>query len=196
MTRSTVTLLGGSKPGHRPELADAVRELVIRLVAGGHRIRYGGGSTGLMGTIADTALEAGGHVHGVIPEFLASSEVLHPSLSATTVVNTMSARKELLLTGVDAVIVVPGGVGTLEEFFDMYSQIVLGENAIRLAIYDCHGFWRALHGLLASLTVNEFISRQEFACVPFLAGADDVIDFLSSPWSPPPSRTSRSTVNV
>lgn len=196
MTQSIITILGGSKTGRRPELTEATRELVIRLVASGYRIRYGGGSTGLMGTIADVALEEGGHVHGIIPEFLATSELLHPGLSAATVVDTMSVRKRLLLTGVDAVIVVPGGIGTLEEFFDVYSQIVLGQSLVRLAVYDCHGFWRPLRGLLASLTVNDFMSQQELACLPFLTTAEDVANFLAGPWAPPPSRTSRSAVNV
>ncbi|MCC5858243.1 MAG: TIGR00730 family Rossman fold protein [Ectothiorhodospiraceae bacterium] len=109
----------GSKRGNEPVYAEATRELGLLLGEQGLGLVYGGASVGLMGVLADAVLEAGGEVIGVIPRFLQDKEVAHHGVTQLHVVDGMHARKALMADLADAFIALPGGLGTLEELFEM-----------------------------------------------------------------------------
>ena len=127
MNLRRVCVFCGSKVGADERYRAAAVELGQLLVRSGIGLVYGGGSVGLMGVIADAVLDAGGEVIGVIPEALATEELLHPRVADMRVVTTMHARKGLMAELSDAFVALPGGFGTFEEFFEVvtWSQLRL-----------------------------------------------------------------------
>src|SRR5438128_662891 len=109
-----------------PEFLQAARQLGVLLAQAGATVVYGGGAVGLMGAVADGALEAGGHVIGIIPRFMTEVEWQHTGLNTLEVVEDMRERKHRLLTGSDAVVALPGGCGTLEELSEAITLKRLG----------------------------------------------------------------------
>lgn len=124
----------GSKPGTDQRYADAARLLARTLAEQGIGIVYGGGHVGLMGILADAALEAGGEVTGVIPRFMVDEELAHDKLSRLHIVSTMHERKAFMAGLVHAFIALPGGFGTAEEFFEIvtWRQLSLHDKPIGL----------------------------------------------------------------
>jgi uncharacterized protein (TIGR00730 family) len=121
----------GSSPGRRPAFAAAASELGARLAADRIGLVYGGGSVGLMRTVADAALAGGGEVVGVIPEALAGKEVAHTGLTRLHVVKSMHERKALMAEVADAFVALPGGFGTLDELFE---AITWGQLVVRATV--------------------------------------------------------------
>ena len=121
-----ICVFTGSRPGLRPEYAHAVASLGRELVSRDIELVYGGAHTGLMGVLADATLEAGGHVIGVIPKALLEKEKAHQGLRDLRVVNTMHERKALMAALSDGFIAAPGGMGTLDELFEMLTWSQLG----------------------------------------------------------------------
>jgi uncharacterized protein (TIGR00730 family) len=153
-----VCVYAGSSDGARPQYASAAREVITALVGRGAGIVYGGGSNGLMGVLADAALAAGGSVTGVIPRFLDDREVAHKGVTDLRVVETMHERKQLMAELADAFLVLPGGIGTLEELFEMLSWSQLGLHRKPIALLDTDGFYAPLVALLDHMTTESFIS--------------------------------------
>jgi len=114
-----VCVFCGASPGVHPDYARAARDAGAMLAEQGIGLVYGGGRTGLMGEIADAALRAGGEVIGVIPEHLRAREIAHAGLSDLRVVGSMHERKAAMADLADAFIALPGGLGTIEEFFEI-----------------------------------------------------------------------------
>ena len=114
-----VCVFCGSKHGARPEYADAARAMGSALVAAGIDLVYGGGRVGLMGVVADAVLDAGGRVTGVIPDHMSGREVAHHGLTDLRVVGSMHERKALMYELSDGFVALPGGLGTLEELFEI-----------------------------------------------------------------------------
>ena len=121
-----ICVFTGSKTGKRSEYRAAARQAARQLVERGYGLVYGGGNVGLMGVIADAVLERGGHVTGVIPDALVSQEVAHRGLSELRVVQSMHERKAVMADLSDGFIAMPGGIGTMEEFFEVLSWAQLG----------------------------------------------------------------------
>jgi len=121
-----ICIFTGSKTGKRSEYRAAARQAARQLVERGYGLVYGGGNVGLMGVIADAVLERGGHVTGVIPDALVSQEVAHRGLSELRVVQSMHERKAVMADLSDGFIAMPGGIGTMEEFFEVLSWAQLG----------------------------------------------------------------------
>ena len=134
----------GSNPGNRPEYVAATRTLGLELAARGLGLVYGGSSTGLMGRLADTCLEAGGEVIGIIPKLLKEKEVAHTGLTESHVVNSMHERKKLMADLSDGFIALPGGIGTLEEFFEVLTWNQLGYHAKPCGLLDVAGYYACL----------------------------------------------------
>jgi uncharacterized protein (TIGR00730 family) len=153
-----VAVYAGSTDGARPGYAEASRAVITELVRRGSGVVYGGGSNGLMGVLADTALEAGGEVTGVIPKFLDDREIAHKGVTDLRVVDTMHERKMLMADLSDAFLVLPGGIGTLEEVVEMLSWSQLGLHRKPIALLDVDGFYRPLITLLDHMTTESFIS--------------------------------------
>jgi uncharacterized protein (TIGR00730 family) len=158
MSFKSVCVYAGSAPGAHAGYERAARDLAAALVRRGVRVVYGGGSVGLMGTLADAALEAGGEVVGVIPRFLEEREIEHAGLSDLRVVETMHERKMLMANLADAFVVLPGGIGTLEEVVEMLSWSQLGLHRKPIGLLDTGGFWAPLIDLLDHMTAERFVA--------------------------------------
>lgn len=147
----------GSSPGVDPRYLAAARELGHALASGGVRLVYGGASVGLMGAVADAALQAGGDVVGIIPEALERKEVAHRGLPDLRIVHSMHERKALMAELSDGFVALPGGVGTLEELFEVWTWGQLGYHTKPCAIYNVAGFYTGLMAFLDHATAAGFM---------------------------------------
>jgi uncharacterized protein (TIGR00730 family) len=154
-----VTAFMGSSAGTDPGYATAAAEVARHLAGEGIGIVYGGGRVGLMGTLADAALAAGGQVVGVIPEALVQRELGHVELTRLEVVADMHERKQRMATLGDAFVALPGGIGTLEEFFEAWTWLQLGFHAKPVALYDVGGFWQPLVDMVDHMVSAGFLGR-------------------------------------
>ena len=134
----------GSQKGVRPEYAAAAQALGALLARERIELVYGGGMVGLMGIVADAALQHGGHVIGVIPEKLVIKEVVHEKLPDLRVVKTMHERKALMAELADGFIALPGGYGTFEEFFEVLAWSQLGWHRKPFGLLNVAGFYRGI----------------------------------------------------
>ncbi|WP_147652361.1 TIGR00730 family Rossman fold protein [Vulcaniibacterium gelatinicum] len=147
----------GSNTGSRPAYAERAIALGTRLAREGLTLVYGGGNVGLMGLLADAALEAGGEVIGVIPEQLVEWEVAHQGLTRLEVVANMHERKARMFDLADAFIALPGGFGTLDEMFEMLTWRQLGLGDKPCAFLDVEGFYDPLLAMLDRMVAERFL---------------------------------------
>jgi uncharacterized protein (TIGR00730 family) len=166
----------GTASGSR-ELAASLGELLAREKM---TLVYGGGGVGLMGVLANAALKAGGQVVGVIPRFLLEREAGHPALTETVVVENMHERKLEMFDRCDAIVVLPGGLGTLEEFFEVLSWRTLGLHAKPIVIVDLGGYWQPLAALLRSCVEGGFAERSHLDVVAFIETLDQLLPTLAA----------------
>jgi uncharacterized protein (TIGR00730 family) len=166
----------GADPAYR-EMATGLGELIALK---GITLVYGGGGVGLMGLTANAALKGGGKVVGIIPTFLLKREAGHPDLTETVVVETMHERKLEMFDRSDAFIILPGGIGTLEEFFEVLSWRTLGLHTKPIVIVDQGGYWRPLEALLKSIVAGGFADRGHLDHVVFVKGVDGVLPALEA----------------
>ncbi|HEX5894721.1 MAG TPA: TIGR00730 family Rossman fold protein [Thermoleophilaceae bacterium] len=150
----------GASPGARPEYAQATTELARLLVADGIGVVYGGGGVGLMGALADAMLAEGGEITGVIPRALVDREIAHPEVTDMRVVGSMHERKALMAELADAFVALPGGLGTLEELFEVYTWAQLGLHRKPCALLNVEGYYDGIAGFLADAVEERFL-RQE-----------------------------------
>ena len=153
-----VLVFCGSSPGARPEYAESARELGGLLAARGLGLVYGGASVGLMGAVADGALAAGGEVIGVIPRTLVEREIAHSGLTDLREVGTMHERKALMAELSDAVIALPGGTGTLDELFELFTWSQLGLHRKPIGLLDVVGYWQPLLALLDHMVTERLLN--------------------------------------
>ena len=152
-----ICVFTGSRRGTRPEYAAAAKELGRELVARGFGLVYGGGNVGLMTVIADTVLELDGHVTGVIPNSLVGKEVAHQGLSDLRVVHSMHERKALMAELSDGFIAMPGGIGTMEEFFEVLSWAQLEIHEKPCGLLNVAGYYDPMIQFLDHAVVEDFI---------------------------------------
>lgn len=150
----------GANEGRLTTNVENIRSLVHTLVNQKHRVIYGGGSTGLMGVVANTALEAGGEVYGVIPKLLVELEIAHHGITKLEIVSDMHARKHRMANLADGFIILPGGLGTLEELFEIWTLRVLGYHRKAIAILDVEGYYQKLLSFLKDSSRYGFIKRE------------------------------------
>jgi uncharacterized protein (TIGR00730 family) len=160
MLINAVCVFCGANPGADPRLADVACELGRELAETGRTLVYGGAKVGLMGALADSALAAGGRVIGVIPQALVDKEVAHRGLSELHVVSSMHERKQMMSNLANAFIALPGGLGTLEELFEVWTWAQLGLHQKPLGLLGPKGFFDALLLYLDQL-VNQKLVRAE-----------------------------------
>jgi uncharacterized protein (TIGR00730 family) len=145
---------------------------------------YGGGHVGLMGVVADAALAAGGEVHGIITRALQELEVSHLELTSLTVVETMHERKAAMADRAEAFVALPGGFGTLDEFFEVVTWTQLGVHAKPCGLLDVAGFFDPMLALLDHATREGFIRPEHRASVLVDTDPAALLDRLAA-WSPP-----------
>lgn len=153
----------GSNSGADPLYARAARDVGALLARERIALVYGGGSVGLMGIVADAVLENGGEVIGVIPRALWEREVGHRSLTKLHIVETMHERKAMMASLADAFIALPGGIGTLEEIFEIWTWAQLGLHAKPCGFLDVAGFYAPLMEFLDRAVVAGFLREQHRA---------------------------------
>jgi len=155
-----VCVFCGSRPGYSPSITSAAERFGASLAELGIGLVYGGASVGLMGVLADAALRAGGHVTGVITSSLVDDEVAHTGLSRLHVVETMHDRKALMSELSDAFIMLPGGFGTFEEFFEAVTWAQLGIHDKPCAILNVDDFFSHFLGFIGHAERQGFIRSQ------------------------------------
>ena len=155
----SVAVYCGSNRGTDPLYARAAASLGRLLAERGIRLVYGGGDVGLMGVLANAVREDGGDVLGVITRALVDREVAHPGLTNLTVVETMHERKAAMSDAADAFIMLPGGYGTFDEFFEAVTWTQLGIHDKPCGALDVAGYFEPLHALLDGATRQGFISK-------------------------------------
>lgn len=175
-----VCVFTGSSPGARAEYAHAAHELGRELVSRGVELVYGGGKVGLMGQLADSVLACGGKVVGVIPEALLAKEVAHGGLSELRVVASMHERKAMMSDVSDAFIALPGGLGTLEEFFEVLTWAQLGLHAKPVGIMNVCGYFDALFAFLDRAVEERFVKSEHRAMMIAANSPAELLDRLQS----------------
>jgi len=140
-----------------PKLLEAIQELAQTLVSQNIRLVYGGGSVGVMGVIADEVLKLGGHVTGVIPQFLMDKEVGHKHISEMVVTSNMHERKQKMADLADGFIILPGGFGTLEEFFEVLTWLQLGLHGKAIGVLNVDGFYDHLFAQMDVMVDKRFL---------------------------------------
>lgn len=174
----SVCVYCGSRDGALPaygQIAQAVGEAIGRR---GWQLVYGGGRAGLMGQVADAVLAAGGGVVGVIPRTLMEREVGHHGLNELHVVETMHERKQLMATRSDAFLALPGGLGTFEELFEVWTWRQLGYHTKPLGLLNCAGYYDGLLGFLRDAVAQGFISVDHHRLLHVETDVDTVLEQL------------------
>lgn len=149
----------GSRPGASPAFADAAREVGRWIGQRGGQLVYGGGRNGLMGLVADSTLQAGGRVVGVIPKALVEKEWAHHGCTELHVVDTMHERKRLMAEHADAFLALPGGIGTFEEFFEVWTWRQLGYHDKPVGLLNVDGYYDGLLSFLRSSVQAQFMGE-------------------------------------
>src|SRR6478736_9691705 len=147
----------GSSPGRRPAYEDAARAMGRELVERGIGLVYGGGNVGLMGVIADTVMQAGGEVVGVIPQALVDREIANIDITDLRIVDSMHTRKAMMADLSDAFIAMPGGVGTFEEFFEAVTWTQLGVHRKPCGLLNAGAFYSPLALFIDQAVTEGFI---------------------------------------
>lgn len=154
-----VAVYCGSNRGAAPVYGQAAASLGRLLAERGIRLVYGGGDVGLMGVLADAVRDAGGEILGVITRALVEKEIAHPGLTSLTVVETMHERKAAMSDAADAFIMLPGGYGTFDEFFEAVTWTQLGIHDKPCGALDVDGYFAPLHALLDGATRQGFVTK-------------------------------------
>ncbi|MGA8850206.1 MAG: TIGR00730 family Rossman fold protein [Aeromicrobium sp.] len=177
MTLSAVAVFCGSRPGTDPAFADLARATGHTLAERDITVVYGGGHVGLMGVLADSAMEAGGRVIGVIPRQLHELEVSHGGVTELHVVESMHERKAMMAELADAFIALPGGAGTIEEITEQWTWAQLLIHAKPSAFLDVRGqgFWAPMAAMIDQMVGHGFVSAGEPSVPVF---ADDLVRLL------------------
>jgi uncharacterized protein (TIGR00730 family) len=179
-----IAIFTGSAVGAKDAYIDEAARLAAHLAKAGHGVVYGGGKVGLMGVVADAALAAGGEVIGVTPRTLVEREVAHHGVTRLEVVETMHERKARMVELADALVALPGGVGTLDEFFEAWTWQLLGIHDKPVALYDIDGYWQPLRGLLDQIVADRFLGQEHRAALIEATDPDALVEAIER-WSPP-----------
>jgi hypothetical protein len=169
----------GSREGDRPEFVQAARQVGAAIGRRGWQLVYGGGRAGLMGQVADAALANGARTVGVIPRSLMEREHGHRGLHELHVVETMHQRKQLMAERSDAFLALPGGIGTFEELFEVWTWRQLGYHDKPVGLLDVDGYYAGLLGFLDRATGHGFLSPDQRALLVSGQQADALLDELA-----------------
>ena len=181
---NAVCVYCGSSFGAKPAYAEATKQLAIALAERNLRVVYGGASAGLMGLLADTVLEAGGTVTGVIPQGLVDREIAHRGLSDLRVVGSMHERKALMAELSDGFVALPGGIGTLEELIEVYTWSQLGLHAKPLGVLNVSGYYDGLAAFLDHAVAAGFLRSEHRAVLAVEAEAGALLERLENAVAP------------
>lgn len=180
----SICVFCGSRDGNNPAYLAAARETGAAIARRGWRLVFGGGRVGIMGALADAALAEGGEVIGVIPRTLLKREIAHPNISRIHVVTSMHRRKALMSSLVDGFLSLPGGFGTLEEFFETLTWAQLGIHTKPCALLDVAGFWDPLLTMLNASVTEGFVTPDHLKLILVGENIDALLDRMAA-YRPP-----------
>ncbi|WP_208349498.1 TIGR00730 family Rossman fold protein [Pseudaestuariivita rosea] len=176
--KPSICVFCGSRSGHRPAYERDARHVGRGIAAAGWRLVYGAGDVGLMGVVANAAQTAGGETFGVIPQHLLQREVGKRDLSRFVVTENMHERKKVMYMNSDAVVVLPGGAGSLDEFFEVVTWKQLGLHRKPIFLLNTEGYWDKLIGLIDHM-IKEGFAEDSFRDFTEVADtADALVDRL------------------
>jgi uncharacterized protein (TIGR00730 family) len=173
-----VAVYCGSAPGSDPMFADATRATAAAMAGRGVDLVYGGGRLGLMGLIADSVLDLGGKVYGVIPAALVDLEVAHTGVTELFHVANMHERKAKMTDLADAFIALPGGIGTLDELFEAWSWNALGYHAKPFCLLNVGGFWDGMIEFIDHATKSGFLSASRRQQLLIASTPEEALELL------------------
>ncbi len=175
-----VCVFCGSSTGKNTSYADTARELGVLLAHQGHALIYGGGNIGLMGILADSVLEKGGKVIGVIPDFLMKKEVGHTGLTQLEIVSSMHERKRRMADLADAFLVIPGGWGTLDETAEILTWKQLGLIHQPLGLLNSNGFFNNLLAQMECMVEEGFLQSENLKLIKVGHSPESILQLLRS----------------
>lgn len=168
----------GSRPGNTPEFAAMARRVGNWIGAHDGQLVFGGGHNGLMGLMADAALAAGGRVVGVIPKALVEKEWAHNGCTELHIVENMHERKRIMAEHADAFLALPGGIGTLEEFFEVWTWRQLGYHNKPVGLLNLNGYYDSLLAFLASAVQQDFMNDWQMELIRTDNNAEQLLETL------------------
>lgn len=180
MTQKSVCVFCGSRPGDDPLYTKNAEQLGHGLATMGFRLVYGAGDVGLMGSVARAAQAAGGTTFGVIPQHLVDWEVGKTDLTTYVVTETMHERKKVMFMNCDAVVVLPGGAGSLDELFEVLTWRQLGLHEKPVFLVNTNGYWDPLMSLMNHVVVHGFADETLLGYLQILPDADATLAALAS----------------
>jgi uncharacterized protein (TIGR00730 family) len=178
-----ICVYAGSNPGTDPAYAACAAELARAAVERGLGVVFGGGKVGLMGVLADAALEAGGEVIGVMPQDLIDREIGHQGITELRVVGSMHERKALMAELSDGFAALPGGAGTLEELIEVYTWSQLGLHRNPMGVLNVSGYYDPLAGMLDHAVAEGFLRQTHRDAMHFAATPQELLDAFEG-WEP------------
>jgi hypothetical protein len=182
---SSVCVFCGSNAGADPAYVASAQAVGRGLAQRRIRVVYGGGRVGMMGALADAASAAGGDVVGVMPQQLVDREIGHTGIDDLRVVGSMHERKALMVELADAFIALPGGIGTLEELFEVYTWAQLGIHAKPLGLLDVAGYYQPLATMLDHAVQQRFVREETRSMLAIADDLDGLLDAFDG-WQPAP----------
>ena len=174
-----ITVYLGASVGNDPAFLPAVRELGTWIGSNGHALVYGGSKSGLMGALADSVLEAGGHVTGVEPSFFIEAEFQHDGIDDLIVTSDMAERKAKMIELGDAFIAFPGGTGTLEEIAEVMSKLALNHLDAPCIFYNLNGYYDHMKALLDHMIEMELSTKERQKKIYFADTLEEVTALLN-----------------
>ncbi|WP_425083053.1 TIGR00730 family Rossman fold protein [Ruegeria profundi] len=178
MSQKSVCVYCGSRNGNNPAYSDSAKQLGAALAQEGWRLVYGAGDVGLMGEVARATQSAGGETFGVIPVHLVQREVGKSDLTHYVITETMHERKKVMIMNADAVVVLPGGPGSLDELFEALTWRQLGLHDKPIVVVNVGGYWDKLRDLLEQVIEQGFADQSLSSFVTWVEDADAVIAAL------------------
>ena len=174
----SVCVYCGSSMGNDPAYAEATKALATTLAQRGLRVVYGGGGVGMMGALADAVLAEGGEITGVIPRALVDREIAHRDVTDMRVVGSMHERKALMAELSDAFVALPGGIGTLEELFEVYTWAQLGLHRKPCAILNVAGYFDGIAAFLSHAVEERFLRVEHLEVLMVETEAESLVERL------------------
>ena len=174
----SVCVFCGAGKARNPVYNDRARELGNLIAERNLRLVYGGASVGLMGTVADGVLEKGGDVYGILPDFLFKKEVGHTGIQKLEIVDSMHIRKQKMYESSDAFIILPGGIGTLDEFFEVFTWSQLELHNKPIGLYNINNYFNKLLNFISETIAEGFFSEDILKKLNISTHGEELLDTL------------------
>jgi len=175
----SICVFCGAGKARNPIYNDRARELGNLIAERNLKLVYGGASVGLMGTVADGVLEKGGDVYGILPDFLFKKEVGHTRIQKLEIVDSMHIRKQKMYESSDAFIVLPGGIGTLDEFFEVFTWSQLELHNKPIGLYNINNYFNKLLNFISETIAEGFFSEDILKKLYISTHGEELLDTLS-----------------